>query len=126
MDQRVRKAQIFIANHVESHIGTRDISRAAAVSSSRLRVLFKTCIGTTPKRYLISVRMNTAREWLSKENVSVKEVAGSLGFHHTSQFCRLFKRIFGITPSEASRIDSPPKHDIDSDNIDEERQHEDL
>ncbi len=52
-----------------------------------------------PKSWMDALRVRKAKEWLASGQ-TVKEVAGEVGFKQAPQFCRYFKRRFGMTPQE--------------------------
>lgn len=71
-----------------------------------VRKLFKKETGVTPHEYLISKRMERARELLSGRltnrysNYSVSQIAELCGFSEPLYFSRVFKKRFGVSPSE--------------------------
>ena len=69
------------------------------VSQSTLNRLFKTHLHTSPKMYLETKRLSQARIYL-KEGKSVIHASFLSGFDNYSNFIRLFKKRFDITPKE--------------------------
>lgn len=67
-----------------------------------LRKLFKSETGTTPHRYLSDVRLQAAAERLGfhDENLSISEVAHLCGFHEPLYFSRMFRKKYGLSPSQ--------------------------
>lgn len=71
-----------------------------------VRKLFKKETGVTPHEYLISKRMERARELLSGRltnrysNYSVSQIAELCGFSEPLYFSRVFKKRYGVSPSE--------------------------
>ena len=54
----------------------------------------------TPKAYILSYRINCAKELFYREpNLSVKEVAYEMGFEDQHYFSRLFTRVTGQSPT---------------------------
>ena len=45
-------------------------------------------------------RVRAAVELLVTTTLSVKEIAGAVGFGHVNQMCRHFKSVHGLTPSQ--------------------------
>jgi AraC-like DNA-binding protein len=70
------------------------------LSTPRLYYLFKAETGTSPARYLKSLRMGEAAMLLSNTFLSVKEIMARVGFSDASHFVRDFKRTFGATPTD--------------------------
>lgn len=61
--------------------------------------LFKETIGHSPKHYLVLERIRKAKQLLI-ETATVEEVAYKLGYASIHYFCRNFKAVTGLTPTE--------------------------
>lgn len=68
-------------------------------NSSVRRVLMREC-NDTFQHYLVMLRMEQARVLLKQSENSINEVAYACGFHDALYFRRVFKKWFGVTPSE--------------------------
>ncbi len=77
--------------------------RQSGVSDRWFRNRFRTVYGTTPTQYLIDLRLNTAVRLLETGNMSVTEVAETVGFSDVYYFSRLFRRRFDCSPGQFSR-----------------------
>ena len=73
------------------------------ISVSGLQRAFREYLGTTPRQYLIKLRMNHAVKLLLRNEMSVKEVAFACGFRDEKYFSRVFKQRYGHTPSALKR-----------------------
>ena len=69
------------------------------ISSSTLNRLFQTHIGSSPKLYLEAKKLAYSRILL-KEGKSVLEASVCAGFSNCSNYIRLFKKRFYMTPAE--------------------------
>ena len=67
-------------------------------SAGRFAHAFKESTGTSPKHYMLGVKMGVAAQLLSTTTLSVAEVAGAVGIEDENYFSRLFKRFTGKTP----------------------------
>jgi len=72
------------------------------VSPTHFRRLFQTYAGSSPKEFIISMRISLAKRLLS-EGKSIKEVAELSGFNDMFYFMRAFKKMTGITAGRFSR-----------------------
>ena len=83
----------------ELHVSPRTLIR-------RLR-----CLGTSYQEITREFLQARAREILANDEITIKEVAGRLGFDSPANFGRTFKRWFGISPGayRASRIGGDPR-----------------
>lgn len=64
---------------------------------------FKRVTHTTPKQYIISLRMTNAMHYLDSTEYSVAQVAAAVGYENTQYFHRLFRKHTGMTPAEYRR-----------------------
>lgn len=81
-----------------------EIAEKFHVSQSHLTASFKKKYGMPPQEYLLSVRMERAKELLKNHSTTVKEVALSVGIENPLYFSRLFRKKTGYTPSSQRRI----------------------
>ena len=75
------------------------VAAAAATSPSRLHVLFREHLGTTPARWLLGRRLDAAARLLADTGRPVERIARDVGFADASAFGRAFRRATGETPS---------------------------
>jgi AraC family transcriptional regulator len=84
-------------NH-DINLGT--LCTRCGISRRHMGRLFTASIGITFRQYLRSVRMAKALKLLAQNNVSVKEVAFTVGYSTCSAFSRDFKLAYNLTPTE--------------------------
>lgn len=77
-----------------------DYARITGRSLSGFKREFQELYGVTPGKWLISRRLETAKELLGSADRQVNEVAWDSGFEDASHFTRVFKNTYGQTPSE--------------------------
>ena len=70
-------------------------------SRRKLNYCFQDVLGTTPVKYLRSLRLNGARRALRQAapGVTIQDIASHWGFWHLSQFAQDYKKLFGELPS---------------------------
>ena len=74
-----------------------DLSRLTGVSAHHLVECFTRDVGVSPRQYLLSVRIQTAREMLVSTDIAITELALELGFSSSQHFAATFKRLTGET-----------------------------
>lgn len=74
-----------------------DLAERYFISHSTMGRLFRTYLGTSPKLYLETKRLAYSRQLL-REGKSVTEACIASGFPDYSNYIRLFRRRFGMTP----------------------------
>lgn len=107
MDPRVRHLTSYLLANSEKHICLHDIAPCVNLSDSRLAHLFRRDVGTSPQRFLKTVRLRRARQLLETTFLSVKQVMAQVGFNDPSHFVRDFEKIFGESPCKYRKRHPP-------------------
>jgi AraC-like DNA-binding protein len=89
--------------HIQEHGGDgrltlRDLAQKINVSPWHLARMIKRQTGQGFVAHLHQVRIAAACQRLAQTTLSVKEIAGAVGYDSSSQFDRRFKRQVGVTP----------------------------
>lgn len=91
----------YFEEHYSEKISLDRIADNMYLSPFYISKIFKSETGDAPIHYLIDVRMEKARDILiSCQDLSIREVAGLVGYEDAYHFSKLFKKKFGIAPSE--------------------------
>jgi len=98
MDQRVQLVMNQMNDDLRQGRLTLRMSQSVNLSTSRFYYLFKAETGTSPARYLRTIRMQHAKDLLETTFLSVKEIIHQVGITDASHFVRDFKSIYGATP----------------------------
>lgn len=89
----------FVDAHFKSVGTVSELAEKYYISNSTLTRLFRTHLHTSPKKYLETKRLAHSRLLLRK-GYSVLDACMESGFSDYSNYIRLFKNRFGITPGE--------------------------
>ncbi len=90
----------FIQQNYTDKISLADISSAGLIGESKCCKLFKRYIGETPNTYLNQYRLNKSVELLKNTDMSITEIALSVGYTGSSYYTETFHKWFGKTPKE--------------------------
>ncbi|MBQ7995619.1 MAG: helix-turn-helix domain-containing protein [Bacilli bacterium] len=71
---------------------------------SNLYRLFKKYYGISPSEYINEYRMDRSLYLLKNSDYSIKKIASMVGYPNTSFFCKIFKKKYHKTPSEARKL----------------------
>lgn len=102
-DRRVQIVRVLLESRFQQKIGLREMGQAVSLSPWRLAHLFKSEIGVSPQRYLTLVRLQRAKDRLESGFLPVREIAVAVGIPNPSQFTRIFKAAYGMTPAQYRR-----------------------
>lgn len=87
-----------IREHYSESISLDSLCHIAGMSKSRFISRFKEVFSNTPYQYIINMRLAVAYHKLICSNISIDELAFSVGFNSTAAFIESFKKKYGITP----------------------------
>lgn len=96
----VREAIEYLRVNLDQDISLEDISRSIKISPYELSRKFKRETGFTITEYINKLRINEALQLLENENMSVTDISQMIGFNDANYFTKVFKKLYGITPSE--------------------------
>ncbi len=100
----IETAKKFITSNYHENISVNDISAAANMSASYFSKLFKKGTGFSPYDYLLTVRLDRAKELLRQTDDSIESVAFKTGFNSESNFIYFFKKETGVSPLKFRKI----------------------
>ncbi|HWD03020.1 MAG TPA: GlxA family transcriptional regulator [Amycolatopsis sp.] len=102
--RQVRDLTAFVAEHLAEDLGTPALARQAGVSTRQLTRLFDAHLGTTPGRYVRTVRAEHAARLLSGTDLPLAAIARRCGFGSTETLRQAFLDHFGTPPSAYRRM----------------------
>lgn len=99
-DAVIRDAQDRMQQHPEDAHSLSSLAAAAGLSERSFGRRFQRATGTTPLRYLLSVRLREARALLQHSDLSIADVAWRCGFSSPSRFAQQFREHVHASPRE--------------------------
>jgi len=96
----VQKAREYIERHKMEPLSLAAVAQAAGASVFHFCKVFKKTTGLKFTDYVARVRLEDAKTQLLNPSRRISEVAYDVGFQSLTQFNRMFKRIFGQSPTE--------------------------
>jgi AraC-like DNA-binding protein len=83
-----------------SDITIEQLAEALGYHRTYFSQLFKQHTGLSPRQYLMQVRLNKAKELLQEQDLTIQQVAYSVGYSDPLYFSKQFKLATGNTPVE--------------------------
>lgn len=90
----------FVREHYRDPIYLSDLAVAAHISPNYLSTLFRKKEGCSFTEYLVRFRIERAAEIIAVERIPFVEAANMVGYTDYAQFCKMFKKYKGKSPSE--------------------------
>ncbi|WP_046227829.1 helix-turn-helix domain-containing protein [Paenibacillus dauci] len=101
----VSQVKSYIDNHYnQKGLTIHEVARKNHVSPNYLSYLFKKYTGFKLWEYVIKLRMEESRELLMSTDLRRYEVADKVGYESPEHFSKIFKKYYGISPSEFKQL----------------------
>lgn len=94
----VAHVMAYIEKHYEKKIYTDDLATISKTSLSTLQRNFKNVHGTSLSEHLNRVRIRHACSALRSSDLSIDDIAFSVGFENSNYFTKVFRKYMGNTP----------------------------
>lgn len=98
-DKRVQKSLEILRTQLSTASLT-EVAHESGLSSRNFNRLFLKETGITPKNFLISCRIEKAKELLTQSKMTVTDISMEVGYNSLSKFISTFKKIVGSLPSD--------------------------
>lgn len=90
----------YVKEHIYEPLKTADVAEGLCRNRSSLASEFKKQTGMTLTDYIKEKKIQEAKEILIKTNKALSDISYLLGFSSQGHFCKVFKEIVGLTPTE--------------------------
>ncbi len=98
--EHVARTVDYIRANFASEVSIAGISELLNIDRRYLCRIFCAEVGMTPKEFLVETRLRHASELLCESEYPVGEVARFVGYDDAFNFSKMFKRAYGMSPSE--------------------------
>lgn len=106
----INKAVNYMTANCDKPIALTDVSEYVGYSSSHFSKVFKAELNCSFRSYLNKVRIEKSKILLLASNDSIAKICDSCGFEDQSYYCKIFKKVVGVTPDkfrkQSRRIDN--------------------
>ena len=90
----------YLHENSSKEISTEQLADMAGLSVSHFERRFRLAFGSSPRQYLIRIRVEESVTLLRESDRSVTEIAQACGFYDHAHFSRTFRRVMGVSPSD--------------------------
>ena len=97
----LRQVQDLVEQHIDNHnFGTDWLADEVGLSPRQLRRRIKALTRLSTTGFIRTLRLQRASQLLSQDAGTVAEIAYAVGFNDPKYFSRLFRQVYGVSPSE--------------------------
>lgn len=97
---QTRQLVRYIDDHLSTDIHLIDLANLVGLSPYYFSRSFTVVFGVSPYHFILTRRIERAKEMMLRRSSNLLEIAISVGFAGASQFSRAFRKITGTTPSQ--------------------------
>lgn len=90
----------FIDANLQADLSIKLLCEKFYISKNRLYEVFRNNLGCTITGYINEQRIKLAKELLKQSNATVYSIAEAVGIRNYTYFCKLFKKLNKVTPTE--------------------------
>lgn len=90
----------YVLEHYHEDLSLKSLAAHFKGNAAYIGQVFKRDIHLSFSEYLNHIRMEKAKEYLIKGNLSAKEIAGKVGFANITYFTTVFKKETGLSPDK--------------------------
>jgi AraC-like DNA-binding protein len=94
---QVRRSTEILSAHLDG-VPLKEVAQACRLSVSHFSQAFRHSMGIAPHNWLLTRRIEVAKEQLRSSQLSLSDVALACGFADQSHFTRVFTRMVGVSP----------------------------
>ncbi|MGM0609424.1 MAG: helix-turn-helix domain-containing protein, partial [Candidatus Muiribacteriota bacterium] len=106
-NQKLHQIIEYINHNYKNNLTLKGIAKNLYISKYYLSHFFKEKTGFTVIEFVNSRRIIEAQKMLTSTNLSITDIAVSVGFNSLNHFERTFKKINGVTPTQYQEMESP-------------------
>lgn len=99
-EKDMQKVERYCRNHYMNQISLEELATLINYNKTTLLANFREFYGTTPRNYIIQLRLKKARELLIDTDYSISEISEQVGFNSVHYFSRFFKEKEQYSPVE--------------------------
>lgn len=112
----IQKAQDYMSANYTRKLSLDEVAGHVGYSPTYFSRIFKEEMGITFKEALNQLRIEKSKALLFSGSTGISEICTMVGFNDQSYYCKMFKRVTGVTPDKfrkrSRRIDSEKEYGL--------------
>lgn len=103
-EESIQEAKRYIHENLKEGLTVQGIADSIHMSQSHFSTVFKQQTGFSPYDYVLITRLNRAKSYLQKTELSIAEIAEETGFNSESNFIYFFTKNAGLSPNKFRKL----------------------
>ncbi len=108
--QILNEAMLFMRTHPNCHV--KEVARFCGISEPGLYKLFSSSSETSPAKFKLNVKLESAVSYLLSTDISIEEISDLCNFSSSSYFRKVFFKAYHTTPSAMRKKQKQKTYDI--------------
>ena len=100
MDKRIEKVISYIHNNPTDKLSNDEYAQMSGLSKAHFIQKFTAETGLSPQKYRTHILLDKSLALLEETDLKIYEISDLLGIDDNLYFCRMFKKLFNVSPSQ--------------------------
>ncbi|GLR17053.1 helix-turn-helix domain-containing protein [Portibacter lacus] len=96
----INEAKNYILKNIRETPTVKVLSRKLGINTNKLQKGFQLLFNKSVRQFIITAKLHVAQQLIEEGDMTISEIADHLGYTNKGHFSQLFKKEFGILPSE--------------------------
>jgi AraC family transcriptional regulator len=97
---QIRRVTELVDAKIAADLSLHEMAKSTGLSIAHFSRMFRKSTGQSPHQFVLRHRVERAREMLHAVDMRVLDVAVACGFRTQQHFARIFRRVYGASPTE--------------------------
>lgn len=103
-EDSIQEVKKYISDHLNEKLTVQNIAEIIHMSPSHFSRVFRQQTGFSPYDFVLISRLNRAKDYLQKTDMSISQIAYDIGFNSESNFIYFFTKNTGLSPSKFRKL----------------------
>ncbi|MDE6111608.1 MAG: AraC family transcriptional regulator [Eubacterium sp.] len=103
-EDNMQEVKDFITDNLNENLSVQKLADCVHMSASHFARVFKQQTGFSPYDFVLIARLNRAKDYLQKTDMSISQIAYNTGFNSESNFIYFFTKNTGLSPNKFRKL----------------------
>lgn len=103
-EDNIQDVKKFILDNLNENLNVQQLAERVHMSPSHFSRVFRQQTGFSPYDFVLISRLNRAKDYLQKTDMSISQIAYDIGFNSESNFIYFFTKNTGLSPNKFRKL----------------------